>query len=256
MTAPLADSALSARYAAALQAATQPPDIQERMASEMLEMFPPNLRESMDQALAPMGGLAGMLRQQQAAGQAEQERVALLSAQLALAPMDEEDIRATTAYYESQAGRYVSRQLALVMMEVQVPRMVEAMRPMFAMLEAQMGGLEIGDEDGPEVFDVAEVQPEIIGGFESLNRAIEFPEDARMEGVEGRVIIQFVVGTTGAVSDVTVGRSPDERLSQAAMAAVRGLRFTPGRVNDEPVRVRFSLPVTFRLTDTEASEDS
>jgi TonB family protein len=65
--------------------------------------------------------------------------------------------------------------------------------------------------------------------------------------VEGRVVVQFVVTEEGQVQDPIALSSPDPRLSRAAIDAVRRSRFEPGRIDGEPVRVRFSLPVDFAL---------
>ena len=99
----------------------------------------------------------------------------------------------------------------------------------------------------PEVYEVAEVQPELVGGLEALQEAVEYPESARREGVEGRVVVQFVVDEAGRVLDPVAVRSPDARLAEAAVEAVRRAAFRPGRQRGRPVKVRFSLPVTFRL---------
>ncbi len=99
----------------------------------------------------------------------------------------------------------------------------------------------------PDIFEVAEVQPELIGGLEGLQGRVFYPPDARAANVQGQVVLQFVVNEQGAVEDARVLRSPDDRLSEAALAAVRASRFTPGRQRGEPVKVRFAVPVTFRL---------
>ena len=99
----------------------------------------------------------------------------------------------------------------------------------------------------PEIFEVAEVQPELIGGLEELQKNVEYPDFARRAGIEGRVIIQFVVDERGNVVDPVVARSPNDALSEAALAAVRKAKFRPGQQRGRPVKVRFSLPVTFRL---------
>ena len=111
----------------------------------------------------------------------------------------------------------------------------------------QGAGPPVGEGNGPEVFDVAELQPTLVGGLEALQNAIVYPAEARDEGVEGVVVIQFVVNETGGVQDATVVRSPDDRLTAAALAAVRQMSFEPGRQRGEPVKVRFAVPVTFRL---------
>lgn len=95
--------------------------------------------------------------------------------------------------------------------------------------------------------DVADVSPEVVGGMAALSRAVVYPDGALEAGVEGTVVVRFVVGTDGAVAQAEAVRSPDEALSRAALAAVRAQRFTPGQVGGEPVRVRMVVPIRFRL---------
>ncbi|WP_412063645.1 energy transducer TonB [Rubrivirga sp. IMCC45206] len=103
-------------------------------------------------------------------------------------------------------------------------------------------------EDTPdEVFIVAEVQPVLIDGIGELQSRVEYPEFARRAGIEGQVVVQFVVDERGNVVDPVAVRSPNELLSEAAIEAVRESRFTPGQQRGRPVKVRFSVPVTFRL---------
>ena len=96
-----------------------------------------------------------------------------------------------------------------------------------------------------DVFDVAEVQPELIGGLAAIRPV--YPEFARRAQIEGTVVVQFVVDERGAVVDPFVVRSPSDLLSQAALDAVRTVTFTPGQQRGRPVKVRFAVPVTFRL---------
>ena len=92
-----------------------------------------------------------------------------------------------------------------------------------------------------------EVQPELVGGLAALQTAVVYPPDARAEGIEGQVVVQFLVQKDGAITDASVLRSPDERLSAAALDAVRQMTFTPGEQRGRTVVVRFAVPVTFRL---------
>ena len=101
--------------------------------------------------------------------------------------------------------------------------------------------------DGALIFEVAEVQPELIGGLEALQERVVYPASAKEEGVEGQVVVQFIVTEAGGVAEPTVLRSPDDRLGEAALAAVRELRFRPGTQDGKAVRVRFAVPITFRL---------
>ena len=102
-------------------------------------------------------------------------------------------------------------------------------------------------DDSDIVWDGSEVQPELIGGLPGLQERVEYPEFARRAGIEGQVVVQFVVDERGNVVDPVVLRSPNELLSEAALKAVRESRFTPGQQRGRPVKVRFAVPVTFRL---------
>ena len=103
-----------------------------------------------------------------------------------------------------------------------------------------------------EVFEVVDDPPVLIGGLAGIQERLEYPELQRRAGVEGRAVLQFIVEKDGGVSELQVIRSSgNDGLDRAAMAAVRPSRFEPGRVDGEPVRVRFAVPVTFRLPEGE-----
>jgi len=97
------------------------------------------------------------------------------------------------------------------------------------------------------VFEVVEQMPMLIGGLGSIQPV--YPEMERRAGVQGRVFLQFIVNEDGSVSDIVVTRSVSPGLDAAAVAALRSARFTPGIQRGRPVKVRFSLPVNFRLLD-------
>lgn len=99
----------------------------------------------------------------------------------------------------------------------------------------------------PEVYEVVDQMPEVIGGIEALQRRIRYPDEARRAGTRGRVFVQFVVDEQGIPTDIQVVRGIGDGCDEAAVGAVALSRFTPGRLNGRPVRVRMSLPVTFRL---------
>jgi periplasmic protein TonB len=100
----------------------------------------------------------------------------------------------------------------------------------------------------PEIFMIVEQMPEIVGGMEALQRRVRYPELARRAGIEGTVFVQFVVDENGRVSDLVCVRDPGGGTCEAALDAVRQTQFTPGRQRGRPVKVRFSLPVRFRLS--------
>jgi len=94
---------------------------------------------------------------------------------------------------------------------------------------------------------VVEEMPEPVGGLEGLQRRVRYPEMARRAGIEGTVFVQFVVDEQGNVSEVQVVRGIGGGADEAAMEAVRQTTFRPGRQRGQPVKVRMSLPVRFRL---------
>jgi protein TonB len=89
--------------------------------------------------------------------------------------------------------------------------------------------------------------PEPKGGLSALYENLEYPRAARQAGVEGRVVLQFIVRPDGSVEDVTVLKGVNRWLDKAAIEAVKETEFTPGRQRDRAVPVRMTLPVTFRL---------
>lgn len=103
------------------------------------------------------------------------------------------------------------------------------------------------EEEEDEVFIVVEQQPELIGGMAALQKNIKYPEMARKAGIEGRVFVQFVVDERGNVNDPKVVRGIGGGCDKEALRAVESVKFKPGLQRGKPVKVQFSLPVTFRL---------
>lgn len=103
-----------------------------------------------------------------------------------------------------------------------------------------------------KVFDVVEKMPSYPGGNAALQRwlssNITYPAAAAENGVEGRVIVAFVVETDGSVSDVRIARGVDPSLDREALSVVKRMpKWIPGMQNGSPVRVKFNVPVTFKL---------
>ena len=87
------------------------------------------------------------------------------------------------------------------------------------------------------------------GIMEHIINKLNYPKDAQEAGIEGTVIVKFVIDKTGQVSDTKVMKGP-EALSKAAESVVRGLPgFTPGLQNGKPVNVELILPIRFALSD-------
>jgi TonB family protein len=103
--------------------------------------------------------------------------------------------------------------------------------------------------DDSEVFIEVTDRPQLKGGMQALQEAIQYPELAKQAGIEGRVFVQFVVNENGDVINPHVTRGVHEALDQAALNAVKDLSFEPGRQGGEAVKVQMALPVTFKLGD-------
>ena len=103
-----------------------------------------------------------------------------------------------------------------------------------------------------KVFDVVEQQPSYPGGMGALNQwlasNIKYPVMAAENGIEGRVVVQFVVERDGSVSGVHVVRGVDPSLDKEATRVVSQMpKWIPGKQNGSAVRVKYTVPVTFRL---------
>ncbi|NBB72705.1 MAG: TonB family protein [Bacteroidetes bacterium] len=103
------------------------------------------------------------------------------------------------------------------------------------------------EREEPEVFIVVEERPKLIGGLSALQEAVEYPEFAKKAGIEGAVFVQFIVDERGQVTNVQVTRGVHKLLDEAAVEAVRKMRFEPGKQRGKPVKVQMSLPVRFYL---------
>jgi len=89
--------------------------------------------------------------------------------------------------------------------------------------------------------------PELKGGLGALQKQINYPDMARKAGIEGRVIIQFIVNEQGEVEDPRVIRGIGGGCDKEALRVVKQAKFEPGRQRGNPVRVQYSLPITFKL---------
>lgn len=100
-----------------------------------------------------------------------------------------------------------------------------------------------------DYYSVVEEPPVLIGGTVAFWESVKYPDEAKGSGVEGRVTVQFLITETGEVTRATVIRGLGRIFDQTAVNAVNKVRFEPGRQNNVPVVVQYSLPVGFRLGD-------
>jgi protein TonB len=107
-------------------------------------------------------------------------------------------------------------------------------------------------EEETKVFDVVEQMPSFPGGpaalMQFLSSNIKYPVVAEENGIQGRVVCTFVVEKDGSITDVRVVKSVDPSLDKEAMRVVKSMpKWIPGKQNGSAVRVKYTVPVTFRL---------
>ena len=100
--------------------------------------------------------------------------------------------------------------------------------------------------------DKVDEKPSFPGGESAmksyLNSTLKYPIYAQENGVQGRVIVQFIIEKDGSISDVKISRSVDPSFDREALRVVKAMpKWNPGKVNGIPVRVKNEVPVVFGL---------
>lgn len=108
-------------------------------------------------------------------------------------------------------------------------------------------------EDPNKIYDKAEVMPEYPGGAAAFMRYlaqnVKYPTVAQENGTQGIVVVQFVVDADGSVTNAHVITSVDPYLDEEALRVIKSMpRWTPGKLNGKPVRVKYTTPIKFRLS--------
>ncbi len=104
----------------------------------------------------------------------------------------------------------------------------------------------------PEIFTVVEQNPEFPDGqaalMKYLSNNIKYPALARENNIQGKVILQFVVDENGGISDIKAARGIGGGCDEEAIRVVKSMpKWKPGKQRGRPVKVRFTLPVSFKL---------
>ncbi len=115
----------------------------------------------------------------------------------------------------------------------------------------------VGAKDETEtdkVYQAVEKMPEFPGGKQRLlnwvMKNIQYPAEAREMGIQGRVIVQFVVNKNGKAVEPVIVQSLHHLLDDEAIRLVESMpRWKPGEEKGEPVRVKFTMPINFRLSE-------
>ena len=111
----------------------------------------------------------------------------------------------------------------------------------------------VEEEEEDVIFQVVESMPEFPGGqqalFKYLAENVKYPVIAQENGIQGRVICQFVVNKDGSIVDVVAVRSSGEAsLDKEAIRVIKSMpKWKPGKQRGKPVRVKYTVPVNFRL---------
>ena len=121
-------------------------------------------------------------------------------------------------------------------------------------VEVKYTPVEVEEEevDEQQIFTVVENMPEFPGGMSEcmkwLGKNIKYPTISQENGVQGRVIVQFTVNKDGSIVDASVARGVDPYLDKEALRVVNMMpKWKPGEQRGKPVRVKYTLPVMFRL---------
>ncbi len=112
--------------------------------------------------------------------------------------------------------------------------------------------VEEEEESENHIFTVVEKMPQFPGGDAALlkfiGNSIKYPVIAQENGIQGRVVVSFVVNRDGSVVDAEVIRSIDPSLDREALRVVGTMpKWSPGEQRGKPVRVKYTVPIQFRL---------
>ena len=107
-------------------------------------------------------------------------------------------------------------------------------------------------DDAPLRFRIVSQLPEFPGGMVEymkwLTKNLRYPEVARQQGIQGKVVVSFIVNTDGSIADAKIASSVDPVLDREAMRVIRMMpRWKPGIQNDQPCRTMFAVPIVFKL---------
>jgi periplasmic protein TonB len=99
----------------------------------------------------------------------------------------------------------------------------------------------------PEFYPYVEEPPTIIGGIEALNKIVVYPELAIKANVQGQVLVEAFIDENGNVVNVELRKGLGAGCDDAAINAVRSVKFNPGKQRGRAVKVRVSVPIIFKL---------
>lgn len=118
--------------------------------------------------------------------------------------------------------------------------------------EEQTSNVEVEKKVEDKVFDAVEQYPSFPGGegamFSYISNNLQYPEKAQKNGIQGRVVVKFIVEKDGSISNVEVNRSVDPDLDNEAIRVIKNMpKWNPAKQNGTEVRAYYDVPVAFRL---------
>ena len=142
---------------------------------------------------------------------------------------------------------------ALVMVAFASPSVERVASQVELSVSSQQEQLQtVAPSDTARVYDKVEVMPEFPGGMQAMMRFISdnirYPKDAKEAKKEGRSLVEFVIETDGSITDVSVVKEVYPSIDEEAIRVVKSMpKWTPGEQDGKKVRVKFMMPITFKL---------
>ncbi|MBI9073016.1 MAG: energy transducer TonB [Melioribacteraceae bacterium] len=91
-------------------------------------------------------------------------------------------------------------------------------------------------------------EPFPVGGLKTIMKNVEYPDKAKKEGIQGKVIVTAVIDAEGNVIKTSIEKSDNEVLNDAALKAVKNTKFTPGEKDGKKVKAEVTVPIMFKLS--------
>lgn len=140
-------------------------------------------------------------------------------------------------------------------------RILPSSQPLSAIVETASPLDEVMLPDDDKIYTAVDEMPEFPGGGKELmtylTKNIKYPQAAHEAGIEGRVIVSFVVEKEGKITNCQVVKSVDPALDQEALRLINTFpAWTPGKNNGEVVRTKYTLPISFQLKKKSATESN
>lgn len=132
---------------------------------------------------------------------------------------------------------------------------MEILNPEKAFADLRSGNekIEASKSNAGDFFVAVEKMPKLKGGLKALEQKVHYPETAVKAGIEGRVIVQFIVDKEGNVQNPQIIRGIGGGCDKEALRVVKQAKFEPGTQRGHAVKVQYSLPIVFRLPTSQDS---